>query len=704
MFKTSTWSETKRDGYVPYKQDDGDWLDAVGASFDESVAIHASNTKWRLKNEQLEFLEQRLSPRSWGILNKELEAMTMADAVLMGDEEYDRELFAAVDRAREMDDTLPSGVQFLEGMNARARDLQRRSVEAREDLSIAGDFTAQLAGGLGAVFYDPFQAGILGAEIAATAAFVPLRAMGWMGSALYAGAVAGTTEAAIAHQNERFLRRAGIEVDVLETAAVSFGVGAVLGGGVRAIQQRFFDEKPAKEADEAIASPADAQYGDEVVPLDNEKMTKAVAQGEEAAPPPAATNIIHKYEQRKASAGDEPIVEMNPQDISVNAAKFQFRSETTGEGVTDALANIDRWNSDSAGIIMAWEQADGKIFVINGHQRLALWKRLKAQGKEPPETIAVKVLKEKNGVDADEAFIRATIINIQQEQRMTPRLLMDATKALRKAPEILNELIGSTRPKSLADIVAISKVNDATYGEFWQQRISHMEAIAIGNAELDDVGQAGMVVYFRQAQREGLSPATVDEAESIIRMVMDDGVKKKDTDEQALLEGWADLKVDLGAIHKAKILTLAKRRIKEDARLWRTITKSINLDKMKAAGHDVGDADVARGDASSRALDLVMALADKKGTPFNEALNRALDAFKKGASYGKATDDFINDVAGTADEYLQKGAGGRKADNDADSAETGGQSITGAAKQEAEAEQNAIIKFTNCMKGGADAD
>ena len=77
------------------------------------------------------------------------------------------------------------------------------------------------------------------------------------------------------------------------------------------------------------------------------------------------------------------MVSLDPATIKIDAARFQFKSGGDAQGVTNALAGVKEWDDNASGVALVWEDAKGDRYIVDGHQRLALAQRLKAQGQTP---------------------------------------------------------------------------------------------------------------------------------------------------------------------------------------------------------------------------------------------------------------------------------------------------------------------------------
>ncbi len=75
----------------------------------------------------------------------------------------------------------------------------------------------------------------------------------------------------------------------------------------------------------------------------------------------------------------------------------------------------------AGGVLLAWEAADGTLYIVEGHHRLALARRNNVP------TMAVKVLREKDGVTASDARAQGAMSNIKAGKK-PQKILQKKTK------------------------------------------------------------------------------------------------------------------------------------------------------------------------------------------------------------------------------------------------------------------------------------
>lgn len=129
-------------------------------------------------------------------------------------------------------------------------------------------------------------------------------------------------------------------------------------------------EEPKQEATVAQPQEAPSPAPAPTKPAD----TPAVSEPENTAPAPEVMAVDHSGDTIEERPRHR---QMNPNDIEVNADVFQFKGNKTPSGTTGSLSGVSMWDENMAGSISVWtDPADGKTYVVNGHNRLAKAKEL----------------------------------------------------------------------------------------------------------------------------------------------------------------------------------------------------------------------------------------------------------------------------------------------------------------------------------------
>jgi len=98
--------------------------------------------------------------------------------------------------------------------------------------------------------------------------------------------------------------------------------------------------------------------------------------------------------------------ELPPDMVSEDSARFQSRAEYPRDCMESDLSDVNVFNDLFAGLISVWEDPDDKkVYVIDGHRRLRLAKRVQAP------FVRVQFLKAERDADA---FVSGVELNLAQ--------------------------------------------------------------------------------------------------------------------------------------------------------------------------------------------------------------------------------------------------------------------------------------------------
>ena len=211
----------------------------------------------------------------------------------------------------------------------------------------------------------------------------------------------------------------GPSVDQVEYATPG---GEVWSASIRPVSaQEQATEQPAEGITEPQDDPKaegdadvdDAAVVDDGVPEPTQDVAPAPTITEEPAAEPVteeavavAMTAVHRHTSVSAA------------DVVIDPERFQFkRSDTRGRTgkLIAGEGNIEEWDDVAGGGVTLWEGRDGKLSVVDGHQRVNLAKDLEAIIGHPPITLDAYVLREEDGVTPEAARIWGARRNIAQE-------------------------------------------------------------------------------------------------------------------------------------------------------------------------------------------------------------------------------------------------------------------------------------------------
>lgn len=223
--------------------------------------------------------------------------------------------------------------------------------------------------------------------------------------------------------------------------------------------------------------------------------------------------------------GRETPAMMNVDDLAVDVERFQFKMGVDEQGVQagNSLEGVDGWNPNAEGAVDVWvDPMDGRTYVVNGHNRLALAKRqgirrLRVNYLVARDARAARVMgAEANiatggGTPMDAArFLKEEGITTLKELRKRSPNLTDARNlwspglALARLPDDVLDMV-ATGQLDVADGVIIGKSalspegmrSTATAAVRRQWKGPQLaEMIAQGEATADMAGKVDQAVLF----------------------------------------------------------------------------------------------------------------------------------------------------------------------------------------------------------------
>ena len=138
------------------------------------------------------------------------------------------------------------------------------------------------------------------------------------------------------------------------------------------IESEFEAKSPySKEADPSGEKNIEAQN----------QAVKAVMEDNPANLPTTPVNELKKYKALDADVTVGAIL-IDPDIIEVDAKLFQFKEGGDKFGVTERLQDVTEWDPVKSNVAILYETKEGKLFIVDGHQRVALAKKLKAEQTE----------------------------------------------------------------------------------------------------------------------------------------------------------------------------------------------------------------------------------------------------------------------------------------------------------------------------------
>lgn len=356
------------------------------------------------------------------------------------------------------------------------------------------------------------------------------------------------------------------------------------------------------------------------------------------APKPPATRELREMLGRSGRV-DTDLVKADPD-------RFQYKqnaNKTTGE--VGSLKGANKWNEELAGVMSVWrDPASDQLFVINGHNRLALAKRMGVKD------IPVLQIKAKTAQEA-------RMIGAKQNIASGDGTAIDAAKFMRdsklKAADL--QRVGmNLKAKVARDGAALANLPDHVFTAAVEGRLPLDKAVALGRSGLEPAQMAD--AYKVLKDRPNMQAQQVDALMAAAR-----ASQTRTKREKTLFGETAEQVTTM--VEQAKVAANVKADLKKQISVLEKAAK--NADALKAKGNriDVNKAELKAANARAQ-LDVFDAQVFRPGSKVNQALTKGAAAVQDATGRGgvakasKAAKDSVLDALDADVKTMQRQPGG----------------------------------------------
>lgn len=319
----------------------------------------------------------------------------------------------------------------------------------------------------------------------------------------------------------------------------------------------------------------------------------------------------------------------DPDEIDVDAELMQFKGGGDEYGVTDRLQGVTQWNPVLAGRAIVWEATDGRRLIADGHQRLGLAKRIRAQ--DPSQSVALDalVLREADGWDAESVRVWAALKNVAEGSGT----MVDAAKVMRSIGPDQAMLFLPPRSALVRDAGGLSRLGDDAFGMVVNELVDPGHAAIVGRLLSDPGEQKALTDLLVKLQ-----PATMSQAESVVRQGIAAGfTREQQFDMFGALDSTSSLFLD-----RARILERGVGELKKLKQVHGVAAR--NADTLEKSGSKIDRAASEQETIdNATAIDLIQRLAFSAG-PVKDIIDAAAVELAGGARIAGVVRKFVRDV------------------------------------------------------------
>lgn len=341
---------------------------------------------------------------------------------------------------------------------------------------------------------------------------------------------------------------------------------------------------------------------------------------------------------RVTELGLDDVATLEPGEILVDARRFQFKEGGDAAGVTSALEGVTRFDRSLAGQILVWEDSAGKVFVVDGHQRVGLANRALASGQDPAEVrLSGFVLRETDGVTALDAMRIGAVRNLSA----TTGSALDAAKVLRGIGPAGEGMLPPLPPNSamLRQGRFIARLGDDAFNAVVNEVVPARQAAVVGELITGDAEQVATIDALAR-----LKPANEVQARAMVEQIRVAGFKKQTTGD---LFGEREIAETL-IRERAQVIDAAMRQARQDKTTFsRLVSRGTDIEDVGANKLD-SRANRQRLEESGQAIETISRLANTKG-PISDAIGKAAQEVADGAKPADTIGPILEAIGRTAD-------------------------------------------------------
>ena len=328
------------------------------------------------------------------------------------------------------------------------------------------------------------------------------------------------------------------------------------------------------------------------------------------------------------------IAEVDPKQLNLDPKRFQYKIVSGATGESGSLTDVKKWDSNIAGVQLAWhDPADDKTYVINGHNRTNLAKKLGV------ESVTTRFIKAK---DAKEARAIGAVTNVAEGSGTS----LDAAKFFRDSGLKQEDLTKKGIPLKSAvasEGIALSKLNDGLFNKVIQGDLSKERGVIIGKNLSDHKEQSELVDLINKQEKKGKK--ITNEGISELTDMISNAPKKQEAGGFLGMLGFTPEARSL-AVEKAEIQAHIKRQLSTDKKLFGTVGRGRNAAKLERGGNKI---DSEQSSAISADADRALRIFDQEkrySGATSTAINQAAERIANGEKAQKVKDDVYKEVLG----------------------------------------------------------
>lgn len=345
---------------------------------------------------------------------------------------------------------------------------------------------------------------------------------------------------------------------------------------------------------------------------------------------------------------DKDKLRIRTEDLEVDPVRFQYKVEGIGQGgVTNELKDVDGWNDDAAGTIFVWKDpANGKTYVVNGHHRYDLAKRV-----GQPD-LGIKYI---DAPDAQSARAAGALQNIREGKGSS----IDAAKFLRDTGKSIDDLKKesiSLRGPVAKEGGALANLAPSIFDDVIHGNVDRKMAAIVGDG-IDNFSDQKAMLKLAQSRK-----ASPEELREMIRLEKAEQAELAEARARAG-EAPKEEEVDLFGnkisadeptqlFERSQLSSFIRQRLSQEKKLFGMVGSKSVADRLGTAGNKIeAEANRQISDQANQALAVYDKLSGMTG-PITDLLREGAKRIANGEPFDSVKESIYGSIRDSVAKLL----------------------------------------------------
>ena len=321
------------------------------------------------------------------------------------------------------------------------------------------------------------------------------------------------------------------------------------------------------------------------------------------------------------------VLEISISELHLDPKRFQYKLCHNSTGSTGSLSGIDSWNIYLAGIILVWEDPDdNKVYVVNGHNRVTLAKKLGVQ------KVLCRFIKVGDHI---EARLTGALANIAEGQGTA----IDAAKLFRDKHTTISQIrkFGiNPKLKMVSDGLSLSNLVDFLFDRVITGTIPIDKGVILGSISAKEQLEVWELIKDKEISNKAL--------DEIIANILN-----PETGQMSLLNLYVDSSDEL---QRLELIALVRVKLQRSKKLLHLVTD--NSQFLESIGNSLNHTNNSSTVSLTHYVLQIFDQLKNQSGPVSDILSKGVNAIKSGQSMPDVTTVCVNELITAIPRMINK--------------------------------------------------